>query len=171
MEDIHIQVFLSLFTAIVGFLIGRADNKLNLKREIQKERFERLYIPFTQLYDRTHMAAAYNFEDFSEDIQKEYVDMLVSNMVYASEFTRNYIVQFMMVYHDTYVMHNFDVENLESINKTFNTVCELIYEEFNYLRNCLYYSYGEKIKNFRIKRKYRRYAKKEEVKKALMNNL
>lgn len=171
MEQIIVQILISLVTAIFGFLIGLANNKLNLRREIQKERFESLYLPFTQLYDKTHMAAAYNFEDFTEEVQKEYAEILINNMTYATKFTRNYIIQFMMLYNDVFIKASIDKDNIECLNKTFNTICELIYGEFDYLENKLYYSLDERIRNYVIKRKYRKIAKKDSVKNVFMNNL
>lgn len=171
MKQLLIQIFLGLLTSIIGFLVGRANNKLNLKREVQKERFENFYIPFVRLYDKTHMAAAYNFEHFEEAVQKEYIEILVNNMVYATRFTREYIIQFMMLYNGIYMQNRVDEEEMECLNKTFNSVCHLIYEEYSYLQNKLYYGIGEKLRNRSIKRKYRRYAKDESVKNALMNNL
>lgn len=171
MKQLFIQIFLGLLTSIIGFLVGRANNKLNLKREVQKERFENLYIPFVRLYDKTHMAAAYNFEHFEEAIQKEYMEILVNNMVYANEFTREYIIQFMMLYNMIYIQNEVDEEEIENLNKTFNSICHLIYEEYLYIQNKLYYSFVEKMRNRSIKRKYRRYAKDESVQNAFMNNL
>lgn len=177
MSEIFIQILLSAATAIIGFLIGRANNALNLKREAQKERFEKLYSPFVKLYDTTHMAAAYNFTDFSEDIQKQYADLLVENMVYAAEFTRQYIVQFMMLY--GMVNRENAVKDKEKnsqdenvfLNKTFNTICSLINGEFEYLKNKLYYDMTDRIRNKWVKKQYRKYAGKAAHKNALENNL
>ena len=171
MEQIIIQILFSLVTAIFGFLIGLVNNKLNIRREIQKERLENLYIPFTKLYNITHMAAAYNFEDFAEEVQEEYAKLLVNNMTYASKFTRNYITQFMMLYNEVYLLKNNDKDNIECLNKTFNTVCELVYEEFEYIENRLYYSFGDRIRNFIIERSYRKKANEDSVKNVFMNNL
>lgn len=67
MGDTVAQILIASATAIIGFVIGLINNKINLKQETKKERVNNFYIPFVKLYDSTHMAAAYNFLDFSED--------------------------------------------------------------------------------------------------------
>lgn len=68
MGEIATQILIATGTAVVGFIIGLVNNKINLKREVQKERLDKLYIPFVKLYDSTHMAGAYCFLTF----QKKY---------------------------------------------------------------------------------------------------
>lgn len=162
------QLAIVLITAIVGFAIGRWDNKMNLRRETRKERLDNFYMPFVKLYDLTHMASAYDFLNFEPEIQRQYVEMLVSNMVYTSKFLREYIIQFMMLYHIVFIDdEEYDGAGME-LNKTFNTICELMFEEYGYLKEKLYYSLGDKIRNINSKRRLRKKAKKDDV---LMNNL
>lgn len=171
MGDVVVQILIASATAIIGFAIGLINNKINLKQETKKERLTNFYIPFVKLYDSTHMAGAYNFLDFSEDIQKQYVQLLVENKVYAPEITRAYITQFMMIYHGIFRGEKLDSEKHECLNKTFNTISELIYDEYVYLSNQFYYDAFDRIRNWRIKRKFKKYAENESAKNVFMNNL
>lgn len=171
MEDVVAQILIASATAAIGFGVGLINNKINLKQETKKERLTNFYIPFVKLYDSTHMAAAYNFLDFSEDIQKQYVQLLVEKKVYAPVVTREYITQFMMIYHGIYRGGELDSEDQECLNKTFNTISELIYDEYIYLSNQFYYDVFDRIRNWRIKRKIKNYAEKDSVQDVYMNNL
>lgn len=171
MGEIIVQILIASATAAIGFAVGLINNKINLKQETKIERLTNFYIPFVKLYDSTHMAAAYNFLDFSEDIQKQYVQLLVENKVYAPVVTREYITQFMMIYHGIFRGGKLDCDEQECINKTFNTISELIYDEYIYLSNQFYYDIFDRIRNWRIKREFKKYAENDSVKDVFMNNL
>ncbi len=171
MEDTISKIIVALVSAVIGFMVGLVNNKINLKQETKKERLTNFYIPFVKLYDSTHMAGAYNFLDFSEDIQKQYVQLLVEQKVYAPQITREYITQFMMIYHEIFSGNELDREDQEYLNKTFNTISQLIYGEYNYLSNQFYYDVFDRIRNWWIKRKFKKYAENDAVEDVFMNNL
>lgn len=165
------QIIITTVSALVGFLIGIFNNKLNIKRNIRKDKLDKLYIPFVRLYDSTHMCAAYDFYDFSGEIQKKYVELLIDNMVYTNEFTRNYIFQFVMYYNLLINNKKLEDDDIISINKNFNTISYLMFEEFHYLENKLYYGITERIRNLIVKNKYSKYLKNENTKNCLEDNL
>lgn len=171
MSQIIIPATVAVITAIISFAAGRADNKLNVRRELKRERFEKLYNPFVQLYDKTHMGAAYNFTDFSDEIKNQYVDLLVSNMVFANSITRDYIIQFMMIMSTIENDDSAREENIDYLNRTFNTICELMYMEWEYLSNKLLYSWGDRLRNKRMTKRFRSLARTKMYRKAFMNNL
>lgn len=164
MNEILLQILISLATAIFGFIVGCANNKLNLRREIQKERFENLYMPFVKLYDTTHMARAYNFSDFSKKIKKQYIELLVNNMAYATPIIREYIIQLMMIYNERHIQKECAKEDIEYLNKTFNSICTLMFTEYSYYGNKLYYNWFDIIRNYCTKKKFIKYKKQDGVK-------
>ncbi len=165
------QIVMSVVTTVIAFVIGRIDNKINIIRETKKERLEKLYIPFIKLYDSTHMACAYNFTNFTQSIQKQYIEVLINNKVYTTEFTRGYITRFMMIYSAISKGEEKSDDNIMHLNKTFNTICQLIHDEFHDIENTLYYSWGDKIKNKQIEKRYKIMATSEVLKNSLENNL
>lgn len=94
----------------------------------------------------------------------------MENKVYAPEITRAYITQFMLIYHELFRGNELDEEDQEYLNKTFNTISQLIYGEYNYLSNKFYYDILDRIRNGHIKRKFKKYAGNGRL-NVFMNNL
>lgn len=168
MEEQAFKIILVIITALVSFTFGRMDIKLKMRATFKKDRFEKLYQPFVNLYNRTHLACAMEYTDLSFEVQEKFVDLLINNMVYADVVTREYINAFMMVLSE----YKTDSEsNKDDLNKIFNTISSSISDEYNWILFWLYSNIFDKIHWLCKKRKFKKYINKSEVKNAFIDVL
>lgn len=132
-------VLMGVITLVAGFFFGRLSSWLADRREIAKERLNNLYIPGMVLYDKTHFGHAYDFTDLSENDQEEFVKLLMEKSIYASDFLRECIYVASVNYYE-YKLLPENKKAKEILNQSYNTVTEIMSDEWESLRNKLYWS-------------------------------
>lgn len=168
MEEQAFKIILVIITALVSFTFGRMDIKLKMRATFKKDRFEKLYQPFVNLYNSTHLACAMEYADLSFEVQEKFIDLLINNMVYADAVTYEYINAFMMVLSG----YKTDSEsNKDDLNKIFNSISSSISNEYNWMFFWLYGNIFDKVHWLWKKRKFKKYINKSEVKNSFIDVL
>lgn len=134
---IHSGLFKDIFLLIVGAIFGIITKLLYDKRTKTEERFTKLYAPFAKLVIKETHHSAYYFSNFSEETQKNFIDLLYDNYEFTDKELRKRIYEFSCAYHE---------KCMEECNTSFYKVHGYIDDEFDRLSKKLFYRGGPLIK-------------------------
>ena len=137
---------------VFASLIGLLQNKATEIRLSRKERFEKFYLPLANLHYAIKIKyEAHNFSDLETEEQNQYIDLIINFGEYSSDNLISLMALFKMVYHCAYL--NNDASAKIKMNEVYIEFLQLGLNEYEYLRNKLYFTKWEKHKYNKIKNK------------------
>lgn len=128
MQEIIFEIISILLSAILSWVIALRVAKAEIKRNYEKEKFDKFYNKFHVLRDMIHQGRAYDFIDLSKENQEKMVSLLIETNCYQTNEISDLVYEL-----KTNRLESFgglDERNITSCNTCYNMLTELIENDY-----------------------------------------
>ncbi len=122
----------TILCCFITFLFSQLSNKINNKKESEKETFINFYNAFETLWDQIHQGRAFNYSDLSLKDQERIVYFFIENKRYATKEINDYIYVL-----KTCRLNNFnnnDPEFIKECDDAYNKLIDMMVNKFDKLK-------------------------------------
>lgn len=124
-------LFIPIISITSGYLIGRYQHLFLEQRSRLTTRFEKLYLPFENLYF-TKTLGAFHFTDLDLDLKNSFLEILFDNKVYADSKLHILILELKWLLDP-------EIYDADDINNKFYELSVHISDQYNRIAKQLYY--------------------------------
>ena len=125
MNEICTIIISTFFSIIASIIVSRIELKRNLKKEKNME----YYIRFNSLWDKIHQGRAFDFSDLKYNQQEEIISFFIETDRYQSKEIKELIYEL-----KTGRLNNFEnnsISNIDTCNKAYRILTEKIITKYN----------------------------------------
>ncbi len=128
-KDNIINLFITtIFSIVSSCIVSIITTKMQLNKNIKKEKMDNYYARFHSIWDEIHRGRAYNFSDLKKEEQERIINFFIETNKYQDKKVRNLVYEL-----KTNNLNNFDnlsEKNIKTCNEAYNKLTELIIDKY-----------------------------------------